>query len=107
MSPEVMPAAAGAADLVINATPIGMSGVGGNFPSFEFLEALPRRAFVCDLIYNPAETELLRRARELGLAARNGLGMLICQALLADELFLDRRLDKPALYRKIKEMLEK
>jgi shikimate dehydrogenase len=107
MSPEVMSSEASAADIVINATPAGMSGVEGDLPSFEFLKALPKRAFVCDLIYNPAETELLRRAGELGLAARNGLGMLIYQALLADELFLDRRLEKPSLYGKVKEMLMK
>jgi shikimate dehydrogenase len=107
MSPEVMVSEASMADLVINATPVGMSGVGGSFHSFEFLKALPKGAFVCDLIYNPAETELLRKAKELGLAVRNGLGMLVYQALLADELFLDRRLDKPALYRKVKEMLMK
>ena len=107
MSPVVMSSEASAADLVINATPAGMSGVEGDLPSFDFLEALPKRAFVLDLIYNPAETELLRRAKGLGLSAQNGLGMLIYQALLADELFLDQRLDKPALYRKIKEMLMK
>ncbi|MDR1482781.1 MAG: shikimate dehydrogenase [Synergistaceae bacterium] len=107
MSPEVMIFEARAADLVINATPAGMNGVGGDLPSLEFLEALPDSAFVCDLIYNPAETELLRRARELGLAARNGIGMLIYQALLADELFLNRKLDRPALYRTVEEMLTK
>jgi shikimate dehydrogenase len=105
MSPGILSSEAAAADLVINATPAGMKGVGGGLPSLEFLEALPKRAFVCDLVYDPAETELLRRARARGLRAQNGLGMLIYQALLADELFLDRGLEKPALYRKIKETL--
>jgi shikimate dehydrogenase len=119
MSPEVMASEAAAADILINATPIGMSGVKGDFPvtgdaparanapSLEFLEAMPRGGLVYDLVYSPAETRLLKRASELGLTARNGLGMLIYQALLADELFLNRRLDKPALYKTVKEMLAK
>jgi shikimate dehydrogenase len=105
MSPDSMRAAASRADILINATPLGMSGIGADFPSFEFLEALPKGAFVCDAVYNPEETELLRAARELGHGAQNGLGMLIYQALLADELFLGRELDKPALYRHVRARL--
>ena len=43
-----------------------------------------------------ARTELLRRAEERGLLVRNGLDMLLYQALLALEHFLDRPVD-PAL----------
>ncbi|GHV31122.1 hypothetical protein FACS1894167_13010 [Synergistales bacterium] len=101
MSPASMRAAARSADILINATPLGMSGIGADFSSLEFLEALPQSAFVCDVIYKPEETELLRAARELGHGTQNGLGMLIYQALLADELFLGRELDKPALFKHV------
>lgn len=37
----------------------------------------------CDLIYNPAQTEFLRLARQSGAKTMNGLGMLICQAYRA------------------------
>ena len=66
------------ADLVINATPAGMSGTPS--PSVA-LDRLPPGAVVCDLIYNPLETPLLARARAGGLKTIDGLGMLIHQAV--------------------------
>jgi shikimate dehydrogenase len=109
MSPEAMTREASSADILVNATPLGMSGVGEDFdePLLEFLRALPGGAIVCDLIYNPPETSLLREAAALGIDTQNGLGMLIHQALLADELFLERELDKPAIYKTVKEGLTK
>lgn len=47
-----------------------------------------------DLIYHPAETQLLARARRRGLRGIGGLPMLVGQAVLALELFLDRPLDR-------------
>ena len=75
-----------AADLAINATPLGMNGTSG--VPFD-LGAFPSHALVCDLIYDPSETMLLRLARKRGLATRNGLGMLIGQAALAFEIFFN------------------
>ena len=49
---------------------------------------LPRKAIVYDLVYNPPETHFVRQAREKGLMAVNGLGMLVEQAALADERWL-------------------
>ena len=99
MDPESMSEAASCTDILINATPLGMSGIGGDFASLEFLKKLPSGALVCDIVYKPLQTNLLREAASLGLKTQNGLGMLIYQALLADELFLDLRIDKPALFK--------
>ncbi len=71
------------ADVLVNCTSLGMAGTAGQFKDFSFLEALPKGAAVCDAIYAPPETELLRRARELGHPAMNGMGMLLYQAILA------------------------
>ena len=49
--------------------------------------------------------QLLRRARQRGLRTANGLGMLIWQAILALELFLDRELDGPAMAKLLREEL--
>lgn len=49
------------ADLLVNATSLGMAGQ-GEFSDFTFLDALPAACLVSDLIYHPAPTELLRRA---------------------------------------------
>ena len=82
---------------MVNCTSLGMADTPSQFDDFSFLDALPKDAGVFDLIYHPAETELLRQAKLRGLAAANGLGMLVWQAVLALEIFLDRPLDRPKM----------
>ena len=81
------------ADLLVNATPLGMTGADSEYDDFDFLDRLPKEALVYDLIYEPAETRLLTEARRRGMKTQNGLKMLKGQALLADRLFLDREAD--------------
>lgn len=83
--------------LLVNCTNLGMAGCPCQFEDFSFLDALPPNAAVFDAIYHPAETELLSRARRRGLKTLNGLPMLVNQAVLALEHFLDRPLDRPAM----------
>ncbi len=83
--------------LLVNCTNLGMAGCDHQFEDSSFLEALPRDAAVFDAIYHPAETELLARAKGRGLKTLNGLPMLVNQAVLALERFLDRPLDRPAM----------
>ena len=82
--------------LLVNCTNLGMEGC-GQFRDFSFLDALPEGAGVFDLIYHPAETELLTYARRRGLPTLNGLPMLVNQAVLALEHFLDRPLDRKTM----------
>lgn len=88
------------ADILVNATPQGMDGVDGKWESLEFIKALPAGGAVCDLIYAPAETEFLKKARELGYKTQNGMPMLIHQAIVADSLYLDMDLDTQEMYKK-------
>jgi len=69
------------ADLAVNATTVGMTT--GGLP-FE-VGRLPATARVFDLVYIPAETELVGAARSRGLPAVNGLGMLVAQGAIAFE----------------------
>jgi shikimate dehydrogenase len=73
-----------AADLVVNATPLGMGVVVTTSGDGEPLPVDPDRLgagqLVVDLVYHPATTPLLAAARQRGAAAANGLGMLIHQA---------------------------
>ena len=85
------------ADLLVNCTSLGMEGCPRQFEGFSFLDALPPHGAVFDLIYHPAETELLAQARRRGLRAMNGLPMLVWQAVLALEHFLNRPLDQGAM----------
>ena len=65
--------------LIVNATPLGMHPAPDGFPDFPF-EWLTGRHFLFDLIYNPGETEFLRRGRLRGAGTCNGLSMLHHQA---------------------------
>lgn len=69
------------ADLAVNATTVGMVDPGMTIP----VDALRDEATVFDLVYVPAETQLLRTARDRGLRAANGSEMLIAQAAAAFE----------------------
>jgi shikimate 5-dehydrogenase len=68
---------AGTWDLLVNATPVG---------TWPAVEASPVSGgaltgqVVYDLVYNPAETRLLREARAAGCRAIGGLEMLVAQA---------------------------
>ena len=72
--------------LIVNATPIGMSPHVDASPWIDGTP-FPLEAFVYDLVYNPAETLLVRQARAAGLRAATGLGMLVEQGALAFELW--------------------
>lgn len=65
-----------AADLVVNATSVGLGGEGIPFAT----SLLRTGQVVADLVYHPLETPLLAAARAAGAQAVDGLGMLVHQA---------------------------
>lgn len=71
-------------DVLFNTTPVGMYPNAGVSP----LEKVSG-SFSCvvDLIYNPFETELMKRAAQNGALAVNGLYMLVSQAVKAEEIW--------------------
>jgi shikimate dehydrogenase len=73
--------ALGSADLAVNATTVGMVDPGTTIT----VSLLPAGATVFDLVYVPAETPLVRAARDRDLRAANGSEMLIQQAAIAFE----------------------
>jgi shikimate dehydrogenase len=77
-------AVAGDAALVVNTTSAGMKG---NPPLNLDLSALPKSAAVCDIVYNPLETQLLKDAAARGHRTIDGLGMLMHQAVPSFEAF--------------------
>lgn len=72
------------AALLLNTTSAGMAG---NPPLGLPLEALASEAVVCDIVYNPLETPLLKEARARGHVTVDGLGMLMYQAVPAFSAF--------------------
>jgi shikimate dehydrogenase len=65
--------------LIINATPVGMFPNVKEAPPIPYDQITPAH-LLYDLIYNPAETEFLRRGKEKGAETINGLSMLHQQA---------------------------
>jgi shikimate dehydrogenase len=78
-----------AAELVVNATPVGMRA-GDGLPFDLDGGLLGSRHLVADLIYVPATTPLVADARARGATTVNGLGMLIHQAARQVELWTGR-----------------
>jgi shikimate dehydrogenase len=66
------------ADLLVNATSLGM--VGQDALSID-LAHLPPSAIVTDIVYTPLLTPLLEQAKKNGNAVVDGLGMLLHQAV--------------------------
>ena len=72
------------AALVVNTTVLGMAGQKElDLPVAE----LPRTALVCDIVYRPRETALLRAAAAHGCRTVDGTGMLLHQAAKAFEIW--------------------
>ncbi len=65
------------ANLIVNATSLGLGG--GDGPAASLRDA-PASAVVMDMVYRPLTTEFLRRAEALGMTTVDGLDMLIGQA---------------------------
>ena len=76
-----------AADVLINATPCGMKRTD---PPLLDKRLLHEGLIVCDFIYNPPETRLIRDAKRKGLAAMNGMDMLLYQGVLSFKLWTGR-----------------
>lgn len=72
------------ADIVVNASALGMVGK----PSLDLeLSSLPENSIVYDIVTHPIDTELLSQARRNGLRTIDGFAMLIGQAAAAFEKF--------------------
>jgi shikimate dehydrogenase len=77
------------ADLLLNATSLGLGPADGS-PLDEAAFPVDGASHVYDMIYRPAETPLLKHAREAGVRTANGLGMLLYQGVKALEIWCSR-----------------
>ncbi len=91
-----LPAAMRPVDGLVNTTPVGMA----KYPGMPVPKAeLRRDLWVADIVYFPADTELLRAAVAIGSRTLPGRGMAIFQAVKAFELFTGRTPDPTEMSR--------
>jgi shikimate dehydrogenase len=83
--------------LIANATPLGMGQYADQSP-WPDETPFPKQALLYDLVYNPAETVLMRSARASGMMVTNGLEMLVEQAALAFEIWTGQPAPRSAMY---------
>ena len=79
------------AELIVNATPVGMYPNVGVSPVD--LSLFPHLEGVLDMIYNPSRTKLLLDAAQRNVVAENGLWMLVAQAKESAEWFTGHSID--------------
>ena len=79
------------ADFIINTTPCGMYPDNDGFAIDPAL--FPSLKGIIDAVYNPLKTTIVSKGEELGVKGVNGLYMLVAQAVLAAEKFMDKSLD--------------
>jgi shikimate dehydrogenase len=72
-------------DLLMNATPVGMFPKVDNCPVND--ETITNCGAVFDVIYNPVQTQLVRKFKAQGKKAVGGMAMLVLQAVKAHELW--------------------
>jgi shikimate dehydrogenase len=92
------------ADLLINATPIGMKG---DDPCLVDPDSLHPSLLVYDLIYNPPETKILKLAKQKGAPISNGLGMLLYQGVRSFELWTGQKAPVEVMRKALREATSK
>jgi shikimate dehydrogenase len=85
-------------DIIINTTSIGMKKKDPPVLSYDLLS---KRHLVCDIVYHPLETPLLREARKRGARVLNGLGMLIHQGSLSFQIWTGKKFPVDLIRKKL------
>ena len=93
------------ADVVINATSLGMYPRDGESPIPKKL--LKEEMMVMDIVYEPLETKLLREAKERGCPTINGLEMLVRQGVAQFEIWTGRKLEIGQIKKDLRQVLER
>lgn len=91
-------------DVIINTTPVGMFPNEDQAPvdlkKFDSIEG------VFDCIYNPIRTKLILQAEKMGIKCSGGLAMLVFQGLKAEEIWLEKEIEKDRYEEILKEVLD-
>lgn len=89
-------------DFLINTTPLGMSSQKDLSPIDEKIMP-PKNLVVCDIVYTPHDTKLLKWAQSYDLKVVRGIGMLINQAISSFEIWTGLKVNA---YEKVYQLLK-
>ena len=87
------------ADLIINATSIGLGSSPEQPLTPLYADMIPSTTLVYDMVYNPIDTPLLIEARKVGARAMGGLAMLVYQGAASFELWTSKRAPTEVMFR--------
>lgn len=94
----------GDTDLLIHATPLGL------FPNVESMPPVDltgagKHLLVCDAVFNPPETRLLRQAAAMGFSTLDGLSMLVYQGVTGFELWTGEKAPEAVMKQALRQEL--
>jgi len=92
------------ADIIINCSPVGMYPGVDQVPVAS-LDAVDGRTVLCDIIYNPLQTSLLKMGQTIGLKTINGLAMFVNQGALTLDILLGVNPDREYMKAVLEERL--
>lgn len=81
---EITPDVVHEYNVIVNCTPLGMYPKSDSYPQLPY-EAMDDHTLLYDLIYNPDNTEFMKRGAAHGATVKNGLEMLLLQAFASWE----------------------
>ncbi|MGF7056977.1 shikimate dehydrogenase [Brassicibacter mesophilus] len=89
-------------DIVVNCTSVGM------YPDAESFIIDPcifnKNALICDIVYKPTLTKFLNVAKQSGYRIMGGIDMLIYQAILSEQIWLDKKINSKFFTEKKKDI---
>lgn len=92
------------ADIFINATSIGLGNAEARVPVT--VDSLRPGLIVADVIFNPADTWLMRTAKDRGCRTLDGLGMLVNQAVIGFQIWTGKPANATVMREALEEFLE-
>ncbi len=99
---EINPETIESYDILINSTSVGMDGISCPV-SDDLIEACK---LAIDIIYNPSQTPLLKKAQSMGIECDNGIDMLLYQGVEAFEIWTGKAAPIQIMGKSLKKSLE-
>ena len=88
-------------DVIINATPIGMSEVPQKAPDAPLAEKELNAKYLMEMVYSPAETKLVKMARAKGMHIISGAEMFVQQGARQFEIWTGKPAPVEEMYRTV------